>query len=219
MTETSTKPTPTDAEQRAANKAKLDKLERIEQAEADSAAEIKAATARQAAQAKGETALVDKAIAMDALKGLMPQKHFVKLVNSVWAHYAVKVPAGTPIDFALGRTWLYPVHDKFVKGSNGEPPLITLYDEAFRWEVNVRLLKVDKALNLVYLSKVGEITYHDMKAAIGVDLDSLEFKHRGAVHRWSVIDPTGANGKEIVLQSGFGTEDEAKSWVESRKRA
>jgi hypothetical protein len=186
---------PSEAEQRAANKAKLAKMEKAEQAEKDAATLATAPRTMQPTAPRKE-----------GFRQAEPRDR--ALYGEVeHAVHIVKCRGVTP-EHAQDPRYLWQIQHKLARYDE-----VILADIAFRWEVRVRVMYKDPELQLVRTSPIAPVAYHEVGRGAGADLDQLKVEHKGSVDKWTVF--LGA----VKLKTGFETQEEAEDWVRIRKMA
>ncbi len=94
---------------------------------------------------------------------------------------------------------------------------ILLHDEFWGWEVMVRVIKVDKELQCVFVDAISAPVTHKITTA-GIDFSKMEIVNRGPVGRWSVIMEKDTPRSRVV-QEHFETEAQAQQWLLKKKAA
>lgn len=185
---------PSEAEQRAANKAKLAKIERAEEAQA---AEAKAAAA---APAKVEPT----APRVEGFRQAEPRD--LALYGDVLHSVHIVKCRGVPPEHAMDPRYLWRVQHRLTRYDE-----VILADVNFRWEVRVRVMYKDAELQLVRVSPIGPVAYHEVGRGAQPDLSQIKIEYKGPVDKWSAFHGTAK------LKTGFETPEEAEDWVRTRR--
>jgi hypothetical protein len=190
---------PSEAEQRAANKAKLAKIEKAEQAEKDAA---EAFGGPQAAKPAEERPVAPQT---EGFRQAQPRdRGFAYEVRNC---HDIICRGVTP-EHALDPRYLWQMQHKL----NRYDELI-MHDEAFRWEFRARVMYKNAELQLVQIDPITPIVRHEVGSSVKVNFSEVKIEHKGSVDKWTVFLGN------VKLKTGFETPEEAEDWVRVRKAA
>lgn len=186
--------TPSEAEQKAANKAKAQQIERMEAMQADEDAAAKAKAEQPPAPAKEKAPEVFQAQPRDRMD-----------IASAFGAHVVKCPGKVTPEIALGERYLWSIHTKFKRGDR-----VLFRHETFAWEVEATVIKINTELQTVRVSPLYKPVFHKLTDD-KVDLDNLTVEHKGAAHKWVVMLGTSR------IKTNFETQEEAEQWIARKK--
>jgi hypothetical protein len=131
-------------------------------------------------------------------------KHY-GLAEHKTTHHYVDVPEGRTLEETLHNGFLYHLREHFRRGH-----LVTVHDELWRWEYQLRILKVDAHSQSVFTSMLY-FKEHTTGSA-SVDWDRVTIEKKGSFGKWTVL-----LGPHALIDK-FETREDAEQWVDKKKR-
>lgn len=131
-----------------------------------------------------------------------------QLAHSAINHFHVRVRQRTPEEVLADPHFLYALvaASKITRYAE-----VLLHDEAWRWEVPIRVMGWDSELQTVQSEPLGPILHHDITKRAVIDFGACTIEYRGEAHRWVVA--YGITNLVINLE----TREEAEQWLNRRK--
>jgi hypothetical protein len=195
---------PSEADQKAANKEKIKRMERQEQLQAEEAANAAAKVKGPAVNAKGPQ-LVDPMPTDKPYQLPLVAIRDRSLYEETHTKHLVVCRGASPSEAQESR-YLWPLHGKLKRYDE-----VVLRGDAFAWELPVRIMYIDLELQLVIQSPIGPLVEHDITARGKIDWAQVTIENKGSVNQWCVYF-----GRSL-LRAGFSTQVEAKNWVDTKR--
>jgi hypothetical protein len=134
-----------------------------------------------------------------AARVAMPRDRQIE--TTAYNTHVIKVPANVSVEEALSAKYLYSIAPKLKRYDK-----VVLHNEAWAWEYEGRVMKIDTELQEVRHSKIS-FAEHDLVAANQASMGDVSVQHLGDALKWTVL-----RGKQR-LKSGFDSKVEAEQWV------